>query len=65
MNRAEKREKLREMKRNPMAKICPHCKNKTLHFAKPTQNYLCDIVCLYCKKTIEKDSKTAIPWTYV
>ena len=25
MNRAEKREKLREMKRNPMAKICPHC----------------------------------------
>ena len=43
MNRAEKREKLREMKRNPMAKICPHCKNKTLHFAKPTQNYFCDV----------------------
>ena len=65
MNRQERREKLLEMKRDPMAKICPHCKNKTLHVAKPTKNHLCDIVCLYCNETIAKDSNTANPWTYV
>lgn len=65
MNRQKRRERLREMKKNPLSKICPACKNKTLHVAKPTKNYLCDIVCEYCGATIVKDSNTAIPWTYV
>ena len=65
MNRAERRERLKEMKRNPLSKICPACKKKTLHVAKPTKNHLCDIVCLYCDAIIVKDSNTVIPWTYV
>ena len=65
MNREERRKQLKEMRRDPKSKICPHCKQKTLHVAKPTHDYLCDIICLYCGKTIAKDSNTAIPWTYV
>jgi hypothetical protein len=65
MNRAERRERMREMKRDPLAKMCPACKKKTLHVAKPTKDHLCDIVCEYCGATIEKDTRAAIPWTYV
>ena len=65
MNRAERRERLKEMKRDPLAHKCPACGNKTLQVAKPTSNHLCDIVCLHCNAIIAKDSNTAIPWTYV
>jgi len=65
MNRTERRKRLKEMKRDPLAHKCPVCKNKTLQVAKPTKNWLCDIVCEYCGAVIVKDSNTAIPWTYV
>lgn len=65
MNRAERRELLREMKKDPLAKKCPACGKKTRHIAVPTKNWLCDITCEYCGAVIVKDSNTAIPMTYV
>lgn len=60
-NREERRKMLKEAKRDPRAHICPACKKKTRHVAKPTKNHHCDIVCTYCGAVITKDSNTAIP----
>lgn len=65
LNREERMKMLMEAKRDPRARICPACKKRTRRVAKPSGNRLCNIECTYCGAIIEKDSKTAIPWTYV
>lgn len=65
MNRAERRELLRDMRKDPLAKRCTVCGKKTRHIAVPTSNNLCNIVCEYCGAVLIRDSNTAIPMTYV
>lgn len=68
MNRAERRQYIRDMKREDrkgMATNCLICKSKTLHIAIPTENHLCDIVCNCCGTTVARNIEGCIPYTYV
>ena len=69
MNRAERRQYLRDVGHGKMLKDmathCPICKGKTLHVAVPTEKHLCDIACERCGTTVARNIEGCIPYTYV
>ena len=65
MNRAERREYLRKNKNDSMASYCRVCKGKTLHYSRPTEKNLCDIVCECCRTVSISNLEGVIPMVYV
>lgn len=65
MNRAERRQYLREMKGNDMATYCRVCKRKSMHISVPTKDCMCDIVCECCGTHVARNVEGCIPYTYV
>ncbi len=65
MNRAEKRQYIKDHRKDEMASYCEVCKGKTLHYTRPTGKDLCDIVCECCGKAAIQNEKGIVPMVYV
>lgn len=65
MNRAERRKYIKENRNNNMASYCPTCRGKTLHYTRPTEKHLCDVVCECCGKAAMQNMEGLIPMVYV
>lgn len=65
MNRAEKRQYIKDHRKDAMASYCPTCKGKTLHYTRPTGKNLCDVVCECCGRAAMINLAGLIPMVYI
>lgn len=64
-NREERRQQIREARKDKNAEVCPECGKKSLFVSMPTKEWLCDVKCIICHETVLEGCKGLIPMTYV
>ena len=65
MNRAERRQRMKEYAKDRNAEKCPLCNKKSLFVTIPAEDYLCDVRCELCGGIVLKDCRYLVPMVYV
>ena len=65
MNRAERRQRIKEYAKDPNSEKCPLCNKKSLFVTIPKEDYLCDVRCELCGGIVLKDCRYLVPMVYV